>query len=303
MTVQPITSAITEGQEKQYKRFVEDAAARGAKLALEKVAMDKEGLQRLLARGDEFVMAIAEVIVAKTRELSELPYANEEVKSKYGYPKKFHYRSIEEQVAFWTQQYPDLDATHVADLTAAHLPEGAESWVVMPKPSNLGETYHDALEVVLDLIIKSRPFKNWREGQLSPDYFRLSEKTKQALDTLEKETPGDFLVIAVQFCKRHLGRSIRRARVCFASNEFGLGPYEVICMFLLHPEWISGTEEEFYIFCAGAEYAPFAVGGFWGSLSVYWRDGRLALGYYDVDGADVYCGSASGFVPLAASAS
>ena len=295
MTVSPITSTITEGQEKQYKRFVEDAAARGAKLALEQVSLDKDGLQRLLARGDEFITAIAEVIVAKTRELSELPYANEEVSSKRTYPKDFRYRSVEEQVEFWAKVYPDLDATYVAGLTASPVPDGAESYMVMPKPGKLGATYNAALEVVLGLIATSRSFKNWREGELGPDRLRLNEQTRHVLEKLERETPGDFLVIAVQFGKRHLGQSVRRARVCFAGNEFGLGPYEVICMMLMHPERISGTEEEFYVFIAGAEYAPDADGDFSCSLSVYWRGRQLRLAYCDADDANPRCGSSSAF--------
>jgi len=46
MTVQPITS----NQEKQFKRFVEDAGDR----ALNEVLLDKDGLQRLIMRGGEF---------------------------------------------------------------------------------------------------------------------------------------------------------------------------------------------------------------------------------------------------------
>jgi hypothetical protein len=49
MTTQSITS-ITDGQKKQYLRFVEDAAER----ALKEVGLDKDGLQRLIEHGDEF---------------------------------------------------------------------------------------------------------------------------------------------------------------------------------------------------------------------------------------------------------
>ena len=42
--------AITSDQEKQYRRFVED----GSNLALKEVNPDKDGLQRLFARGGEF---------------------------------------------------------------------------------------------------------------------------------------------------------------------------------------------------------------------------------------------------------
>ena len=85
MTTQLITP-ITDGQRKQYLRFVEDATQKGAKLALEQVPIDKEGFQKLIERGDEFNSAIVALIVAKTRELSVFnEFINEEVESNYGY--------------------------------------------------------------------------------------------------------------------------------------------------------------------------------------------------------------------------
>lgn len=61
MTRQAITS-ITDGQKKQYRRFVEDAAER----ALGEVGLDKDGLQRLISRGGEFQSRI----IAGVKELS-----------------------------------------------------------------------------------------------------------------------------------------------------------------------------------------------------------------------------------------
>ncbi len=49
MTTQSITS-ITDGQRKQYKRFVEDAADK----ALAEAGLDKDGIQNLIENGDEF---------------------------------------------------------------------------------------------------------------------------------------------------------------------------------------------------------------------------------------------------------
>jgi len=65
-----ITSkAITEGQARQYTRLVEDAARCGADLALEKVSMDQEGMQRLLGRGGDLKSAVVAEIVAATHRL------------------------------------------------------------------------------------------------------------------------------------------------------------------------------------------------------------------------------------------
>src|SRR3989344_4872193 len=45
-----MTARITSDQQKQYKRFVEDAGDRG----LKEINLDKDGLQRLLEKGGEF---------------------------------------------------------------------------------------------------------------------------------------------------------------------------------------------------------------------------------------------------------
>lgn len=37
-------TSITSSQERQYRKFVEDATKRGANLALKKVPLDKDGL-------------------------------------------------------------------------------------------------------------------------------------------------------------------------------------------------------------------------------------------------------------------
>ena len=49
MTTQSITS-ITDGQKKQYLRFVEDAVEK----PLKEVGLDKAGIQKLIENGDEF---------------------------------------------------------------------------------------------------------------------------------------------------------------------------------------------------------------------------------------------------------
>jgi len=64
------TSSRTEGQERSFKRLTEDASRHGAELALQKVEADSKGWQRVLMHGDDLKTAVADVIVAKTRELA-----------------------------------------------------------------------------------------------------------------------------------------------------------------------------------------------------------------------------------------
>ena len=86
------TVAITDGQKKQFKRFVEDA---GEKALLE-VSLDKDGIQRLIGNGGQFQVDI----IASIRKLSTSnQYANEEVSSNYNYPKEYTgSRSIEDRI-------------------------------------------------------------------------------------------------------------------------------------------------------------------------------------------------------------
>lgn len=69
MTTSITSSPVSEGQKKQFRRFVLDAAERAAELALEQITLDGEGIQQVLGRGDEFQSAIVATIVAKTRAL------------------------------------------------------------------------------------------------------------------------------------------------------------------------------------------------------------------------------------------
>ena len=63
-------SSRTSGQETKYRRLVEDSAKHATELALGKTDADSDGWQRVLENGDELRDAIAEVVVAKTQELS-----------------------------------------------------------------------------------------------------------------------------------------------------------------------------------------------------------------------------------------
>jgi hypothetical protein len=85
---------------------------------------------------------------------------------------------------------------------------------------------------------------------------------------------------------RHRGKSVRRARETFASNEFGLGAFAIGCMALVHPEryvrW-----EELDTDCAGDEFAPDANGVFSEAPIFYFYDDRLGFGAYGVSGAAI----------------
>lgn len=224
-----------------------------------------------------------------------LPYADEEVESSYGYPKGFWILSVQEQVEALLKHFPDLDASYVTELASRDLPEGAEGWAVIPKLDKVGETYHDGLAKVLEILGEHQKFKNWREGELSSKHLQLTDKTKQSYRKLN-EQPGDFWVFPFQFGKRWRGRSVRRARVCFGEAEFGLGSYEVAVLLLTHPARIQ--EGYLNIDCGGVEYSPSADGGFFSCLGFFWHGsyGQLGLSCNGTGSTSSRWGSVSGFL-------
>lgn len=302
MTTQSITS-ITDGQKKQYLRFVEDAAAR----ALKDAGLDKDGIQKLIENGDEFQARI----VTGIKELSvSNQFADEEVKSSYAYPKGYKVKGITEQTNILRQLFPGIG---FADEKIAEqpLPPNAEGWFAIPKWETLAPTYGEAVEKVLAMIASKRKVYNYRPGQLGAEYLRQHVKTVKMFQKLgDEQKDHDILVVPAQFGLRHKGRSVRRAREVFAANEFGLGAFAIGIMLLTHPErevqW-----EQLHLDCAGDEFALDAdgrgsralvscasrrTGGFSGAPLFRFYDGKVEFsaswfGFAYGDG-----GSASAFV-------
>jgi len=277
--------AVTDEQIGQFARRVHELQTRLTKgVAGFQPAMD--GLQLLIE---------GKVVIQSGHR--SLPYANEEIKSSYGYPKNFQIRSVAKQVKILLKHFPNLDVSHVQELASDDFfPVDAEGWTVIPKPDKIG-TYHEAMEKVINLLPDVFKFKEWQEGKMTEKHLRLEEKTAQAHAKLNKQ-PGDLWVIPFQFGKRWAGHSNRNAQVRFAAKEFGLGPYEIAILLLTHPERITMTDQ-LYINCAGCEYDydPDAGTDFRYDLSFYWN-ARYCL-HYSFKGAvgEGQWGVVSGFLP------
>jgi hypothetical protein len=284
------TQSITSGQQKQYKRFVEDAADK----ALAEVQLDKDGLQKLIENGDEFQSRIMTAI----QELSvSNQFAHEEVSSSYAYPNGYKVKGIAEQVATLKSLFPELkDATFDESIAARPLPPNAEGWFAIPRWEKFGSSYGEAVDKVLATIESKRTFYNYREGKTGPEYLRQHAKTVKAFQKLGDEQKGhDILIVPCQFGLRHRGRSVRRAREVMNSVEFGLGAFAVGIMLLTHPErevqW-----EQLHVDCAGDEFAPDADGGFSHAPFFGFFDGRVEFSASWCDRARGLCGSASAFL-------
>ena len=235
-------------------------------------------------------------------QISEiLPFADERVKSEFGYPPAFRFRSPYDQLTDLRRfsLFSDLDASHIESLapTVRHL--SAEFTAVIPKWDRVASSYSEATQLVVALLkeVHGRKFHNYREGELTDQHLRLVDKTTDAYRQLSDQ-PGDFYVFDAQFGKRWAGTSVRHARARFSPEEFGLGPYEVACLLLSHPERISANDH-LNIDCAGVEYRTNVRDSFALCLNFSWDRvyNRLGLGCRSIDYAYEQWGWVSGFRP------
>jgi len=294
-------TSVTDGQEKSYKRLIEDAAQKGMKLVLENKYLDKDGMQALLERGDELSAAVVEAIVSISKKLGvSNQFANEKVASSYKYPREYAMKHINEQIQAIADLFnlnPSPAFAYVKNvLPTLQLPEGAEGWFAVPRWQAVAGTYNEAVELAVAKMDASRKFYNYRTGQLGPNYLRLHARTSAMLDRVAETQPGDILIIPLQLGDLHKGESVRRAREIFYAGEFGLGSFHVLSVALVHPKRLVRFDE-LDMDCAGDEYAPVGGSVFSGSLYVIFDDGRVEFDNRNLGNPNGYYGSVSGFLP------
>ena len=299
MTTQSITS-ITDGQKKQYLRFVEDAAER----AFKEMALDKDGIQKLIENGDKFQSRIIEVI----RELSVFnQYANEEVRSSYTYSKEYKGpKPIADQIKA-IAKIVDLDPSQALEFAKnlPALPKGVEGWFAIPSVDALAkkhfpEVTDPAQKYCCAVQRVAKIHDLWmlnRERQITPAQLRVHARTAHALDLIAETQKGDILIVAAQLGMRHRGKSVRRAREVFVANEFGLGSLAVGSIILTHPERLVRWEE-LDMDCSGDEFSPEADGDFSKSPFFRFYGGKVKFGMAFVGGPLGGFGSVSGFLVI-----
>lgn len=160
----------------------------------------------------------------------------------------------------------------------------AEGYFLIPSWQRIAPTYNEALEKVLKAIASTRPFFNWREGKLGPEYLIESSAKNKCPE-----------IVAAQLGSFHKGQSVTNVRANIGKDEILLGAYEIGIILLTHPEALE-KYEDLWIDCAGDEYDdPDSDVRFDHAPCFLFSDGRLEFGTKFVDRVNVYYGAASGF--------
>lgn len=224
-------------------------------------------------------------------------FSNEEVRSRYTYPKGYKVKGITAQISILKQLFPGIGCANEV-LVGQPRPPHTEGWFAIPRWQALAPTYGEATEKVLAKIESKRKFLNCRNGQFGEDHLRQRSKTAKMFQKLSDEQEGcDILVVPAQFGDSLKGRSVRRARQIFMPNEFGLGIFAIGIMLLTHPERLV-RRGQLHLDDAGDEFSLRGDGDFSSALAFYYDFGVVKLDAY-WHGSTIEChGTASGFVSL-----
>ena len=294
MTTAITSRAVTDGQRKQFSRFLEDAGEK----ALSAANLDKDSLQQLIENGGEFqdriITAIKELSITKQ-------FADEQVSSGYGYLSGYQPKDVVAQTNALRELFPGIghanqDMLAQMEKGEISLPPGAEGFFAIPHWSKVAPTYQAAVEKVMKLLVKAYGgrFTNYRKGELGPNQLRETSKKARAMESLQLSQNADVLLVPAQFGIRHRGRSVRRARAAMDRTEFGLGAYEIGIMLLTHLDRLQNVDD-LWLDCAGDEFSPGADGGFQNTPIFGFDGGWLWFDTRWSRDADARYGSASGF--------
>ena len=311
-----MTATITSGQSRQIGTFGTVAIEK----VLEALGLSKEEAQRVIENGDEFTEAMrttAEQTIQRLR--SPADFASEETDSSYGYLSGYEKPlGITEQANRLRKAFPGLGQVSIElqariERSSVHLPKHAEGWFCVPNwiksceagsgfaghPKLFGENYSSVVRKMLDVLKQAvnGKFYNYREGEIDEAHLRQSARTKAYFQKLsDAQGNPDILIVPAQFGIRHRGKSVRRARVVFQSNECGLGAFAIGCMLLTHPNRLANLDD-LWIDCAGDEFAPEADGRFVVAPFFGFGVGGLKFGAVGVGVAYSNYGSASSLLP------
>ncbi|MCX6780608.1 MAG: hypothetical protein NT003_00595 [Candidatus Magasanikbacteria bacterium] len=257
--------------------------------------ISNEAGHRILNKGDELADGFEELLI---RLAKPQDFASEQVASTSGYLSGYKAPTpIADQVVALKRYFSKLGTCD--EVLAVTKAEGTEGSFAIPKWQLLAPTYGEAVELVLAALRAQRgdgKFVSFRKGELGPKRLRETSKKADVFKTLAEQQKGhDILVVDAQFGIEHRGESVRRARVLFQGNEFGLGAFEIGIMLLTHPERLLDIND-LRVDCSGDEYSFDADGRFDGAPHFLFNDGQLEFGADDVMGMNVDSGSASGFL-------
>ncbi len=178
---------------------------------------------------------------------------------RYGRPTRGAYEKplpIAEQARILQQAFR-VDPRYDHSMLEHPIGDGLEGHFALLDWRAVAPTYGEAVELALTALrgARSRQLTNHRVGVLGTRYLREHERTVAAKHLLrEYQHRSTIMLVPGHFGYPTSGRSVRRARVCLAPNQFLFGAFDIACMLLTHPTRLA-AHKQLYIDCGGDEYS------------------------------------------------
>lgn len=161
-----------------------------------------------------------------------------------------------------------------------------------PHWRTIASTYPEAVQKRLDEIKATRPFYNYREGEIDGNHLH---QTEEKILGIEKCTQNQTVTIEVQLGQKYKGVAVETVRKSFDKGEFGLGAYEMACILLADPT-ILQSSDDLWIDCPGDEFSH-SGDRFDRAPCLDFSDDLVKFDAGHVSNAYDYYGSGSAFLP------
>ncbi|HEY4516409.1 MAG TPA: hypothetical protein VJG64_00520 [Candidatus Paceibacterota bacterium] len=281
-------------------------------------AYDKAKLPEDEAQNVNDAPGLAEVVagfIADNRSSNK--YKKEEVKPRWPYPASYKREAIERQIdilrsaanfpfidpdpaiKYYREVYGSLRQPEWVEGPFIIMPTSTLAKHFFPEITDVADQHCRAVNIGIEKLGASRPFHNWRAGEITTDRFRRKARYVPMYDRLYATQPNsDLIVVGGQYGKFHGGQPMRRAleRMQGQVSELPAGALEGVVMALANPTRYSKWEELDTDLPAD-EFRPGDEAGF--SVSPYLSFGgdRLRFGMRGVGGPLERYGSVSVSVP------
>lgn len=165
------------------------------------------------------------------------------------------------------------------------LPDDASGWFAIPSP------YHVRTDQITLALIERNRLLIDPAMPTSSKQMRQHSKTDEALTRINRNQPGNILIIPAQLGKSRPGSSVDGVKRAKLSSEFFLDIFVAGSILLTHPDYL--TKKSPGIVCGGTLVAPH--GSFLYSAKFVRRDNSVVLDYQANNLSNPELGIATGF--------
>ena len=231
--------------------------------ALNAVSLDPREVEKLLKDEKKTIAlknSFEELIRSINTSLGVNHYTEEKVERYSYYPNKWKVPALPNLQREANKLFPDLK--FLPQLPLRRSRRGFDGIAPIPKILSLGrilgiedpygDGYCEIVDHLLRMIQKRRSLEHfcWDREHMRRD-IRINPCVRPKLESIEQETPGDYLFQPISFGELYACYSARNARqTALGMLQLPLGAAHVACLLLLMPKRL-GCDKDLFVLCPG----------------------------------------------------